>query len=72
MAKLPLVSGRQAAKAFEKVGFIFDHQRGSHLIYYRPDGRHLSIPEHRELDRGLLRSLIRTAGLTVEEFVKLL
>ncbi len=72
MAKLPLISGREAAKAFEKVDFTFDHQTGSHMIYYYPDGRHLSIPDHRELDRGTLRSLIRAAGLTVEEFLRLL
>lgn len=72
MAKLPLISGREAARAFERVGFTFDHQTGSHMIYYHPDGRHLSIPDHRELDRGTLRSLIRAAGLTVEEFLRLL
>ena len=72
MAQLPVVSGRQAAKAFEKIGFVFDHQSGSHRIHYRADGRHLSIPDHRELDRGLLRGLIRDAGITVEEFVRLL
>jgi len=38
MAKLPRVSGREAARAFEKVGFTFDHQTGSHIIYYHPDG----------------------------------
>ncbi|MGH7963614.1 MAG: type II toxin-antitoxin system HicA family toxin [Candidatus Binatia bacterium] len=72
MARLPLCSGREAAKAFEKAGFAFDHQTGSHMIYYHSDGRHLSIPDHQELDRGLLRSLIRAAGLTVEEFAQML
>ncbi len=42
------------------------------MIYYRADGRHLSIPDHRELDRGTLRALIRGAGITVEQFVDLL
>ena len=42
------------------------------MIYYRSDGRHLSIPDHKELDRGTLRGLIRGAGITVEEFVNLL
>jgi len=32
----------------------------------------LSIPDHRELDRGLLRGLIRDAGMTVEQFIELL
>lgn len=72
MPKLPLISGRKAAKAFEKAGFIYDHHTGSHMIYYHPDGRHLSIPDHRELDRGTLRRLIRDAGLTREKFLELL
>jgi predicted RNA binding protein YcfA (HicA-like mRNA interferase family) len=70
--RLPLVSGRDAARVFERAGFVFDHQRGSHMIYYREaDGRHLSIPDHRELGRGLLRKLIKQAGFTPEEFVRL-
>jgi predicted RNA binding protein YcfA (HicA-like mRNA interferase family) len=72
MPPLPVISGREAAKAFQKIGFLFHHQTGSHMIYYRPDGRHLSIPDHRELDRGTLRGLIKGAGITVEEFVNLL
>ncbi len=72
MASLPVVSGREAGKAFAKLGFVYNHHSGSHMIYYHPDGRHLSIPNHRELDRGLLRKLIRAAGISVEEFVTLL
>jgi len=59
VARLPVVSGREAARAFTKLGFVFDHQSDSHLIYYHPSGQHLSIPDHRELKRGLLRKLIR-------------
>jgi predicted RNA binding protein YcfA (HicA-like mRNA interferase family) len=72
MASLPVVSGCEAGKTFAKLGFVYDHHSGSHMIHYHPDGRHLSIPDHRELDRGLLRKLIRYAGITVEEFVSLL
>jgi predicted RNA binding protein YcfA (HicA-like mRNA interferase family) len=68
----PVISGREAAKAFQKIGFLFHHQTGSHMIYYRSDGRHLSIADHKELDRGTLRGLIKGAGITVEEFVNLL
>ena len=71
MATLPVVSGREAGKAFSKVGFTYDHHRGSHMIYYHPDGRHLPIPDHRELDRGMLRKLIRGAGISVDQFVEL-
>jgi predicted RNA binding protein YcfA (HicA-like mRNA interferase family) len=72
MSSLPVVSGREAGKALAKLGFVYDHHSGSHMIHYHPDGRHLSIPDHRELDRGLLRKLIRHAGISVEEFVRLL
>ncbi len=71
MATLPVISGRDAVKAFGKLGFIFHHQKGSHIILQHPNGRHLSVPDHRELDRGTLRALIRGAGITVEEFVAL-
>ena len=73
MAQLPVVSGRQARHVFEKVGWVFDRQRGSHMILIKPGtSLNLSVPDHRELDRGLLRGLIRDAGMTVDEFVSLL
>jgi len=72
MAVLLVISGREAAKAFQKLGFIFHRQKGSHIILYHANGRHLSVPDHRELDRGTLRALIRGAGITVEEFLALL
>lgn len=74
MARLPVVSGRDAVSAFERVGYSVSHQRGSHIILRRnePPHRHLSVPDHKELSKGLLRSLIRESGLTVEEFAALL
>lgn len=71
MAKpLPVVSGREARRAFERAGWVFNRQRGSHMILTHT-GRsvNLSVPDHRELDRGLLRGLIRDAELSVEEFL---
>ena len=72
--KLPVVSGREAIKAFGKIGYEVDRQRGSHVILRHPDPPHrrLTVPDHREVAKGTLRSLIREAGLTVEEFVALL
>jgi predicted RNA binding protein YcfA (HicA-like mRNA interferase family) len=73
MPKLPVISGRQARRAFEKAGWSFSRQRGSHMVLVRAGTPvNLTIPDHRELDRGLLRGLIRDAGLAVEEFVALL
>ena len=73
MAQLPVLSGREPRRAFEKDGWIFNRQRSSHMILVKQGVPvNLSIPDHRELDRGLLRGLIRDAGMTVEEFVHLL
>ena len=70
MSKLPVVSGREAVRAFERLGYVVDHQTGSHIIlrHRAPPYRRLTVPDHRELAKGTLRSLFREAGLTVEEF----
>lgn len=73
MSKLPRVSGRECAKALGKVGFYLKRQEGSHMILRREDPfAQVVVPDHKELDRGTLRAIIRQAGLGVEEFVKLL
>ncbi len=73
MAKLPVVKGDAAIKAFGEAGFHLDHWSGRHAILYHPDRRHLSIPGgKKELKAGTLRTLIRKAELTVDEFTKLL
>lgn len=70
---LPIISGRMAVRAFGRAGWIVARQRGSHIILIKPGVPvNLSIPDHKELDRGLLRAQIRKAGLTIEEFVRLL
>lgn len=73
MPRLPVVSGREAAKAFQRAGWTLVRWRGSHMIFIKErEAATLSIPDHRELDRGLLRSLIRDARMTVQEFADLL
>ncbi len=58
--------------AIARIGFSLDRMEGSHMILIGPSGRRLSVPRHRELGRGLLRALIRDAGLTRERFPELL
>ncbi|MEF9475387.1 MAG: type II toxin-antitoxin system HicA family toxin [Candidatus Mariimomonas ferrooxydans] len=74
MSKLPVVSGKLTCKVLEKIGFLIDHQTGSHIILRnkRPPHRRLTVPNHKELAKGTLRSIIRQAGITVEEFIKLM
>jgi predicted RNA binding protein YcfA (HicA-like mRNA interferase family) len=73
MTSLPQVSGRQCVAALAKKGFVFKRQAGSHIILRRDDPfAQVVVPDHHQLDRGTLRSIIRHAGLTVDEFVGLL
>lgn len=73
MSKLPVISGADCVKALSKIGFEVNRQRGSHIVIVRtsPPGQ-ATIPNHKELDRGTLRAIIRQTGLTVEEFITLL
>jgi predicted RNA binding protein YcfA (HicA-like mRNA interferase family) len=70
MPKLPVVSGREARRAFESAGWLFARQKGSHMMLVKAGSQiTLSIPDHRELDTGLLRGLIRDSGLSVADFI---
>lgn len=71
MARLPVISGDDFVKAVASIGFVWERTEGSHMILVDPRGRSLSVPRHRELGRGLLRKLIRDAGLTRREFMEL-
>jgi len=72
VARLANISGRQAAKAFQKAGWRELGQVGSHLVMVKDGVRvNLSIRQHKELSVGTLRALIRHAGMSVEEFLSL-
>jgi predicted RNA binding protein YcfA (HicA-like mRNA interferase family) len=72
--KLPVISGREAVKVLQKIGYEIVRQRGSHLrLRDKNDPLHkpLSVSDHKELKPGLLRKLIKDANLTVEQFTEL-
>jgi len=73
VSKLPVISGAECVKALEKAGFAVYRQRGSHIVLVRqtPPAQ-TTVPNHKELDRGTLRAIIRQTGLTVDEFIALL
>lgn len=72
MGRLSNISGKEAAKAFEKAGWRKIGQVGSHLVMVKEKIRaNLSVPQHRELAPGTLRALIRNAEMAVDEFLKL-
>ena len=73
MSKLPVVSGADCIKALTKIGFDVVRQRGSHITLVRQDpSTQLTVPNHKTIAKGTLRSLIRDAGLSVDEFIGLL
>jgi predicted RNA binding protein YcfA (HicA-like mRNA interferase family) len=73
--KLPVISGKDAIRALERAGFVAVRQKGSHIRLKKVTSEtviKITIPLHDTLDRGTLKSIIRSAGLTVEAFVELL
>lgn len=71
--KIPRISGRDCIKALEKAGFYTVRQKGSHIVVRKNNPFYqLVVPDHKELDSGTLRAIIRQSGLSVEEFTKLL
>jgi predicted RNA binding protein YcfA (HicA-like mRNA interferase family) len=73
MSSLPRISGRECVKTLLKAGFIQRRQHGSHIILRREDPfAQVTVPDHKELDRGTLRAIIRQSGLSVEEFVRMI
>ena len=63
---------RKVTRALEAVGFVYVRTKGSHAVYRHPNRRVVVIPEHGTVKRGTLGSILRQAGLTPAEFLKLL
>ena len=75
MPKLPLISGDNAVKCFEKLGYEVVRQKGSHIrLHHKYDKKRtpLTVPRHKVLGKGLLRKLIRDAEITLEKLIELL
>lgn len=73
MPKLRRVSGREAIRALERLGFVQVRQRGSHVVLKKqtPEGEiGCVVPLHRELAIGTLRSILRQARVTPDEFME--
>lgn len=65
------MSGKEVRKILEQSGFVLVRQRGSHMIMQRKDGdttTTVPIPDHKELKKGTLRSIIRQSGIPKNKF----
>jgi predicted RNA binding protein YcfA (HicA-like mRNA interferase family) len=70
-SRLPILSGREVVRVFCRLGWQVARQRSSHIILIKPgEIATLSVPDHREVARGTLRNLIRSANLTVQQFIE--
>ena len=68
MPKLPVVSGAEAIRALERLGFMVVRQRGSHIVLRRGNSGCV-VPSHRELKLGTLAGLLKQAGVSTDEFL---
>jgi len=60
-------SGREVITALRRLGYVVDHQRGSHVFLHNLDkGVSVVVPRHRELKKGTLNAILKKTGLTIE------
>ena len=71
MPKLPRVSGAEAVRALQRLGFAVARQRGSHIVMRR-GSTGCVVPNHRELKTGTLAGVLKQAGVSVEDFISAL
>ena len=71
MDRLPTLRAREMLGGLYNLGFEFDHQRGSHIILKHLDGRWATVPYHgsRDLDRRLVRRILKQAQVPVADFL---
>jgi len=75
MPRSPVVNSRTAKRALERAGFVYLRHHGSHAIYVNHETKkQTSVPESggRDIKKPTLRDIIKQAGLTLEDFLKLL
>ena len=73
MSRLPQVSGAELVRALQNLGFVVKRQQGSHIILRRTDPfAQTVVPNHRQIDRGTLRAILRQTGISVEDLHKAL
>lgn len=74
MSKLPVLSGARMCGILKRIGYLVDHQTGSHIILRNVNYpfRRVTVPNHKEISKGTLRAIIRACGLTINEFKSLM
>ncbi|SJM95315.1 conserved hypothetical protein [Crenothrix polyspora] len=71
MPKLPVISGAEAIRALQYLGFVVIRQRGSHIIL-RKGSQGCVVPNHHEIKAGTLAGLLKQASVSIDEFISAL
>jgi predicted RNA binding protein YcfA (HicA-like mRNA interferase family) len=73
MTKIPNISGKMCIKALQKIGYYQKRQEGSHIILRKDNPfSQVVVPNHKNIAKGTLRTIIKSANLTIDEFINLL
>ena len=65
-------SGREMVKALHRIGFVVDHQRGSHIFLHNLE-KNISVvvPNHKEIKKGTLNSILKKANISIKDLKEL-
>jgi predicted RNA binding protein YcfA (HicA-like mRNA interferase family) len=70
VGQLSGISGRNVRRIAERNGWVYQRNNGDHMVLTKPGShQNLSVPDHRELDPGIVRALISILGMSVDEFL---
>lgn len=75
MPNIPIINGIRLIKALKKSGFVLNRINGSHhILIHKGKQITISVPVHKgkTLGKGITTAIIKDAGITIEEFLKLL
>lgn len=72
MPKLPVLKPREVIKILRKIGFEEERSKGSHIQFFKGEVRVTIAIPNKDIKKGTLVNIIRQAGLTTEEFIKLI
>ena len=71
MASLPIISGSEAVRALQRLGFTIVRQRGSHIVL-RKGSQGCVVPNHREIKIGTLAGLLKQGSVSIDDFINAL
>ena len=65
-------SGREIVKALHRIGFVVDHQRGSHIFLHNLEKNiSIAVPNHKEIKKGTLNSILKKANISIKDLKEL-